>query len=123
MGLPLPESRSGLTIRQAVASVLTRDQTEEEQATVERLKLPHPAIGGVLVLLEGFTQLVRDGSGERLKERPDQWILDAEGSGLPEFKAFVVKLRQDLNAVLAGLSLPWSQGQAESQIDRLKTIK
>jgi len=32
-------------------------------------------------------------------------------------------LRQDRDAVVAGLMLPWSQGQAEGQVNRLKSIK
>lgn len=43
--------------------------------------------------------------------------------GLPEFEVFVVKLRQDLDAVLARLRLPWSQGQTEGQITKLKLLK
>jgi len=35
----------------------------------------------------------------------------------------VVKLRQDLAAVRAGLTLPWSQGQTEGQILKLKMLR
>jgi transposase len=38
-------------------------------------------------------------------------------------EGFVVKLRQDLDAVLAGLSLPWSQGQTEGQVTKLKLLR
>lgn len=123
LGLPLPASPSGLTTRQVMTLALARDRTEEEQATVEGLKVLHPDIRQSLLLLEGFARLVRDGPREGAGEHLDRWMLDAESSGLREFRAFVVKLRQDLEAVLAGLSLPWSQGQAEGQINRLKTVK
>lgn len=42
---------------------------------------------------------------------------------MPELKAFAAKLRKDLDAVVAGLSLPYSQGQMEGPINRLKLIK
>jgi len=35
----------------------------------------------------------------------------------------VTKLQQDLDAVLAGFQLPWSQGQTEGQINKLKLLK
>lgn len=35
----------------------------------------------------------------------------------------MIKLRQDLDAVLAGLHLPWSQAQTEGQITKLKLLK
>ena len=36
---------------------------------------------------------------------------------------FVAKLRQDLAAVTNGLTLEWSNGQTEGQVNRLKLIK
>ena len=44
-------------------------------------------------------------------------------SGIAEFRPFVDRLYQDLVAVVAGLTLPWSQGQTEGQILRLKLIR
>lgn len=40
-----------------------------------------------------------------------------------EFVAFRAKPRRDLPAALAGLSLPWSQGQTQGQITKFKTIE
>ena len=42
---------------------------------------------------------------------------------LAELRAFARHLRRDYDAVRAGLSLPWSNGQVEGQIHRLKLIK
>jgi transposase len=35
----------------------------------------------------------------------------------------MIKLRQDLDAVAAGLRLPWSQGQTEGQYIKPKLLK
>ena len=43
--------------------------------------------------------------------------------GLPAVTGFVVKLEQDRSAVEAALTLPYSQGQTEGQINRLKMLK
>jgi transposase len=50
-------------------------------------------------------------------------MTQARESGLAEAAAFVTKLRQDLAAVQAALTLPYSQGQTEGQITRLKALK
>lgn len=48
---------------------------------------------------------------------------EAERSGLPEFRTFLTKLRQDVAAVQAAVTSPWSQGQVEGQVNRLKFVK
>ncbi len=44
-------------------------------------------------------------------------------SQTPELRSFARGLGRDEAAVRAGLDLPWSQGQTEGQITRLKLIK
>jgi hypothetical protein len=51
------------------------------------------------------------------------WLEEAEHSGVPELRAFVVKLRQDLPAVQAAVVSPFSQGPVEGHIHRLKLLK
>jgi transposase len=46
-----------------------------------------------------------------------------ESSQLPALHTFVTGVQQDKDAVLAGLTLPWSTGPVEGQINRLKLIK
>lgn len=50
------------------------------------------------------------------------WI-DAIVSGLTSLAQFVRVLRRDIDAVRNAIDLPWSNGQAEDHINRLKTIK
>jgi transposase len=51
------------------------------------------------------------------------WLEAAEQSGVPEIRAFVTKLRQDLPAVQAAVTMSWSQGQVEGQVNRVKLLK
>jgi transposase len=44
-------------------------------------------------------------------------------SGLTAFQRFANGLRDDYEAVQAGLTLPWSTGPVEGQINRLKMLK
>lgn len=39
------------------------------------------------------------------------------------FHRFAKRLREDYDAVKAGVTLPWSNGQTEGQINRLKMLK
>jgi len=55
--------------------------------------------------------------------RLDIWITNAEGDTLPPLAAFATNLRRDLDAVTAGLTLPWSSGPVEGNINRLKMLK
>lgn len=124
-GKRAPPAPAGLTPRQAVGLLLLRadDRSVEERQTVDQLWTLEPDVQQAVALLEGFIRLIRDCPHELPQERLEQWIGEVAASGLAEFEAFVIKLRQDLDAVLAGLRLPWSQGQTEGQITKLKLLK
>jgi hypothetical protein len=46
-----------------------------------------------------------------------------QASHLEAFESFVTGVQQDKDAVLAGLTLPWSNGLLEGNVNRLKLIK
>ena len=60
---------------------------------------------------------------ERRARELESWIAAAENSGVSDLKNFARGLLKDKAAVVAGLSLPWSNGQTEGQVNRLKLIK
>ena len=53
----------------------------------------------------------------------DVWLHDADRSGLYGIRRFARTLRQDLAAVRNAITEPWSNGQTEGQINRLKMLK
>lgn len=53
----------------------------------------------------------------------DAWIDDAIDSDLIPIMRFARVLRRDIDAVNNAIELTWSNGQAEGQINRLKTLK
>ncbi|MCD1620886.1 transposase [Salipiger manganoxidans] len=67
-------------------------------------------------LLDAFTSMVRNGEEDGLAD----WLDQAKASGLA---AFSRGLSADLDAVAAALREPWSNGQTEGQINRLKMLK
>jgi transposase len=51
------------------------------------------------------------------------WIGAAEAGDLPHLASFASGLRRDLEAVINGLSLPYSSGAVEGNVNRIKTLK
>ena len=48
-----------------------------------------------------------------------QWIADASDAGLPGISSFAKGLKQDLDAVTNGLTMPWSSGPVEGRVNHI----
>ena len=59
----------------------------------------------------------------RKAEALHTWIAGAKESGIAQLKQFAGGLKRDYQAVHAALTMEWSNGQVEGQINRLKLIK
>ena len=93
--------------------------TEDEHAALDNMQKAIAEVGSVYILAQDFIRMVR----ERTSEALTGWIARAAASCIAELGSFANRLQRDLAAVTAGLSLPWSNGQVEGQINRLKLIK
>jgi len=113
--------RQVLTPRTITWTVLRRAEkrTTESQALLADLRERSPTLNHAIGLAEAFTALVRG----RVPAQLDTWLRQAEESAVPPLQRFATRLRADYAAVHAALSLNWSNGQTEGQINRLKTIK
>ncbi len=60
---------------------------------------------------------------ERARSRLEEWTERVKASGIAELKAFAVKLLPDAEAMVAAMVLPYSQGQTEGRLNKLKLIK
>lgn len=127
-GLPAPARptldatpRQVLTPRTVTWTVLRRAEKRsmESQALLADLRERSPTLKQAMELAEAFTALVRGREPAQL----DTWLHQAENSAVPPLQRFATRLRADHAAVHAALSLEWSNGQTEGQINRLKTIK
>ncbi len=72
-----------------------------------------------VMLAQEFAAMVRERSGSKL----DGWLERASASGIPTVRNFAASLHQDYAAVQAAVSLPWSNGPTEGNINRLKMLK
>jgi transposase len=125
---PLPDRPPGILASHAAGIFLKRpeNRSEEEIRTLKRLKTVHRVTERCCTLFEHFAEMIRDKeetSEERVRGRLERWIGEAKASGVAELKAFAVKLFQDMEAVMAAMVLPYSQGQTEGRINKLKLIK
>lgn len=119
--VPAPATPRRRSARQ-VAWLLLRPTDElklEERGLVERLRESCPVVQKAATLALAFLRLV----SQRELEMLDPWFQQARNSALPEIERFAAGLTRDGAAVRAALSLPYSNGQVEGQVNRLKLIK
>jgi len=95
------------------------DLKAEEQENLRLLRQASPDLETAYQLVKEFLHMVRELTGERLEE----WLGKVEAEALQAFRPFVTGVQQDKDAVLAGLTLPWSNGPLEGNVNRLKLIK
>ena len=116
-----PPSALTLSVQQATWLFFRKqaDLDETEQKNLEQLRQAHPRIEKAYQLVSAFLRMLRERTGQQL----EQWLRDVETSGLSEFESFLAGIRRDKDAVLAGLTLPWSTGPVEGHVNRLKLIK
>jgi transposase len=91
----------------------------DEQQLLARLNECCPEIPTLYTLTQGFSEVFRSKQEEALQN----WLVDARRTGLPEIGRFCDGLLRDAAAVTAAVTLPWSNGQVEGQIHRLKLVK
>jgi transposase len=110
-----------LTARRATWLVLRRPekQDEHEAAQLAHLKAQHPEVAAAIALAQDFARLVR----EREPDHLDPWRARAAESPLVPLQRFAKGLRNDYDAVKAGVTLPWSTGPVEGHMNRLKMLK
>ncbi|MDQ3549803.1 MAG: transposase [Chloroflexota bacterium] len=60
---------------------------------------------------------------ERQGEHLDEWLTAVDRCEVDALRRFGAGLTRDLDAVRAGLTDPWSNGQTEGQVHRLKLLK
>ncbi len=109
-----------LSARRTAWLILQRKETLtcEEEKLLERLA-QQPELSGVITLAQGFIDLVR----QRLPDQLDSWLETVKNGSIKAFESFAKGLKDDYDAVRAGLTLEVSNGPVEGQNNRLKMLK
>jgi transposase len=117
----LPAAERRLSAKQAAWLIVKppADLTVEEQEALAKMRQASAEIEQAYSLAQTFGQLVR----ERRYQEFDHWVAAAQATEIRELKSFAAGLLRDKSAVVAALSLSWSNGQVEGQVNRLKLIK
>jgi len=92
---------------------------EEDKEALERMKQADEKVAQAYTLGQRFSEMVRDRQPGYLLG----WLDDVAGSGIKALMGLANGIKQDIEAVTNALSLPWSNGQVEGQVNRLKLIK
>ena len=110
-----------LTPSRATWLILRREATlnEDEKHQRARLQAQEGEMAEAITLTQDFAALVR----QRQSDQRDKWLERATASGLQAFQSLATGLRADYEAVKAGVTLRWSTGPVEGQINRLKMVK
>lgn len=112
-----------LTPKSATWLVLKRDDKREDaqadQKLLGQIQAQHGELAKAIELSQDFAELLR----QRQPDKLDGWLERATQSALKALERFAAGLRDDYEAVKAGVTLPWSTGPVEGHINRLKMLK
>jgi transposase len=119
--VPCPVTSRGLSPRQAAKLLLNPDvaRNEWERTYLARLCAVSPQVRELQRLGVDFQQMVK----KKRADLFDAWLKRVAASGVEDLRRWADGLLADEGAVRNALSSPWSNGQVEGQVNRLKTIK
>jgi transposase len=127
LGAALPAASVGMTPGQAAGLAVARPEkrSPREAEALAQLGSLHPQLRGALAHFSSFAALLRSPPDtlEAAEHLLREWATHARTSGIPEVRGFAAKLSHDQDAVVAALILPYSQGQTEGFITKLKLLK
>jgi transposase len=108
------------TVRQAKWLFTAQpDDLAEEDAAALKVMLEHGDLAKLHQLTQDFSGMLRS----QLADHLDVWLLQAKTSIFPAFRRLSRSLQREYTAFKAAIVLPWSSGQVEGQVQRLKLIK
>nr|WP_192815099.1 transposase [Rhodococcus sp. DK17] len=115
---PLQSGPAAPSVRQATGW-LTRHPdrlTDDERTELEALLERSPALATTRDLVHDFAEIMVERRGSDL----GAWMTAVDANGDRALRSFVTGLRRDLDAVTAGLTLPYNSGPVEGRINRIK---
>jgi transposase len=101
--------------------ILSRPEilTEPEQLHLKTVRSHCPELDALSRHVRSFAVMLTERQGERL---PD-WLDAVRQDDLPSLPTLAAGIDRDLDAVIVGLTLPWSSGAVEGHVNRIKMLK
>lgn len=119
--LPVDAVQSPPTLRTLTWWILKRpeDRDEKDESLLARMSEGQPKLTETITLARKFAEIVR----QQQVDQWDAWLERASQSEYLLWQNFAENLKQDEQAIRAGLQYTWSNGQTEGQVNRLKCLK
>jgi transposase len=92
---------------------------DDEKTKLAQVRERCPHVDALASHVTEFAKILTGLHGDRL----DDWITTVEADDQPDLHSFTRGLKHDHDAVLNGLTLHWSSGVVEGNVNRLKMIK
>jgi transposase len=117
----LPQAQSALPSARQLAWLLVSDPAQLSHDGT--LILEHirqlPMVAHVYVLAQQFVVMIK----QRQTEQLDLWLTACSTHEVTQVRTFALGIQQDYAAIRGALETPWSNGQTEGQVNRLKFLK
>ena len=95
------------------------EKLDEQEIQLRQHLMNHPVLQHACELVYDFQQMVR----KREAQKFAAWLQACETSKITEFSNLAKGMKKDDAAIKAALTSPWSNGQTEGQVNRLKLLK
>ncbi|WP_407660905.1 transposase [Kitasatospora paracochleata] len=107
--------------RRALRWIMNRPERlrPDEAVGLKEIRAACPELDAAVEHVRAFGALMHEHRGEDI----EGWIEQVRQHDLPALRQFADGLLHDRDAVVAGLSSPWSSGQVEGQVTRVKLLK
>ncbi|HEY6410978.1 MAG TPA: transposase [Ktedonobacteraceae bacterium] len=120
---PLPKPSLTRRMSPARASWLYVSQSsklnEKQRQQVAQIRTAHSDLDIAYALAQAFVSMLAEHRDTNL----DEWLAQAEHSGIREIESFARGIRRDYAAVRATFTSKWSNGPVEAQVNCLKLQK
>jgi transposase len=117
-----PTRPTAPTVRETTRLITSHPTSlkDEESLQLKGILSRCPELNAVTDCVRSFAEMMttRSGSADLT-----EWLARAEATQQPPLRSLVNGLRQDITAVTAGLTLEWSSGKVEGNVNRIKMIK
>ncbi len=109
------------TVRRVVGWLTRRpdDLSEDDTLALKQILARSPVLEATHAHVREFAEIMTKLQGQRLPE----WLDTIDNEGAPALQSFANGLRNDFDAVTAGLTLPHSSGTVEGIVNKIKYLK
>jgi transposase len=119
---PAPPAPVKATPRRVTSWIMTNPEhlSSDDQVRLKQILARCPQLEATAGHVAAFAAMMSQRTG---KDQLPIWLDAVTADDLPALHSLVAGLRRDLDAVTNGLSLDYSSGQVEGNVNRIKMIK